>query len=744
MAKQQISSLAVGTTVRLNINNSPKEFIIVHQGKPSSIYDESCNGTWLLMKDIYENRQWHSSDVNKLESSTIHSYLNSTFLNLFDSNIKDAIKQVKIPYRKNGGSGGTNQSGANGLSCKIFLLSGYEVGWTSSDNQYFPQDGAKLSYFESGTGTSAKNKRIANLNGSTARWWLRSPGTNNTNVVWYVYSNGNYGSSRASYSTGIRPALILPSTYELDLPYDLTVTIPKKIKTGDILNCPYSGSAKSITLPKGQYKLECWGAQGGYRSSSSRGGNGGYSVGILNLAQKTTVYLYAGGAGNTGGTAGGFNGGGSRSSYNGGGGGTDIRIGSNSLYARVIVAGGGGSDGASNRNGMYGGGTSGGTANKGYGSGGGGGTQTAGGTGGKNNAGAFGQGGQGLSRSSGYGGAGGGGWYGGGGSYPDGSGDDDRGGGGGSGYVYTSSTASNYPSGCLLNSSYYLTDAQTIAGNTAFTSPTGTNETGHTGNGYIRITAIKADSGNTLVKTDSTTWKEQKNIFIKTPTILPSGYTQLEYIKCEGAQYINTGFIPTGNTRLILDFQLDRKDGQALFCGGRTAASGSDPVSYTAFFGNSAGTIRRDYYGASKTTTKSWNAGDRIVFDANKNITTINGDSTLLSNFTLNTSSTSIMPIVLFTTCYQASSDSSITLSDSNWAYYKVFSCKIYDNDILTRNFLPAKNSSGTLGLYDTLNSKFYTNAGTGTFTAGPNVNPWKQIKGIWAKTAADTWSQAL
>ena len=216
MAKQQISSLAVGTTVLLNINNSPKEFIIVHQGKPSSIYDESCNGTWLLMKDIYENRQWHSSDVSKLESSTIHSYLNSTFLNLFDSNIKDAIKQVKIPYRKNGGSGGTNQSGANGLSCKIFLLSGYEVGWTSSDNQYFPQDGAKLSYFESGTGTSANNKRIANLNGSAARWWLRSPRTGYADGVWLVYTDGGCGNYSVSNSRGIRPALILPSTLVID------------------------------------------------------------------------------------------------------------------------------------------------------------------------------------------------------------------------------------------------------------------------------------------------------------------------------------------------------------------------------------------------------------------------------------------------------------------------------------------------------------------------------------------------
>lgn len=65
------------------------------------------------------------------------------------------------------------------------------------------------------------------------------------------------------------------------------------------------------------------------------------------------------------------------------------------------------------------------------------------------------------------------------------------GGGGGSGYVYTASTASNYPSGCLLNSSYYLTNAQTIAGNQSFPSPTSSsNETGHSGNGYARISPI--------------------------------------------------------------------------------------------------------------------------------------------------------------------------------------------------------------------------------------------------------------
>lgn len=212
MANVLLSTKAVGSTVKLKVNGTAKEFIVVHQGKPSSLYDDSCNGTWLLMKDIYENRVWQSGNINKYESSDIHTYLNNTFLNLFESNIRDAIKQVKIPYRKNGGSGGTDQSGANGLSAKIFLLSGYEVGWTTSDHSYFPVDGAKLSYFESGTGTSANNKRIANLNGSAAYWWLRSPYTSYTSNGWYVNTNGNCNGNDASNSYGIRPALILPST----------------------------------------------------------------------------------------------------------------------------------------------------------------------------------------------------------------------------------------------------------------------------------------------------------------------------------------------------------------------------------------------------------------------------------------------------------------------------------------------------------------------------------------------------
>ena len=304
--------------------------------------------------------------------------------------------------------------------------------------------------------------------------------------------------------------------------YDLASTTPSNLAINDIINCSYSGSKKSITLPAGKYKLQVWGAQGGYRSNSSYGGKGGYSIGTITLTNPTTVYVYAGGAGGSGTTnagssvlvAGGFNGGGSRYGYKGGGGGSDIRIGQDSLYARVIVAGGGGSDGATGKTGLYGGGTSGGTASQSFGSGGGGGTQTAGGAGGSSNSGSFGQGGNGLYRSNGYAGAGGGGWYGGGGSYPDGSGDDDRGGGGGSGYVYTSSTASNYPSGCLLNSEYYLTDAATYAGNTSFVGTSGSNETGHSGNGYCRITVLELYTSFAMNVNIGGTWKEVDSAFV--------------------------------------------------------------------------------------------------------------------------------------------------------------------------------------------------------------------------------------
>ena len=209
----QAGTLDIEQEVLINENGTPVTYIVVHQGRPSSLYDASCDGTWLLRKDIKENGQWNSSNVNTLAGSTIMNTM-AGYVNEYDPRIQAAIKTVKIPYCVGGGNT-TIMSGANGLSCKIFPLSGKEVGWDSSDNQYFPNDGAKLAYFLDGTGSSANQKRVAKLNGSATYWCLRSPLTSYTYYVWGVFSDGGYDYWNANNSYGVRPAFILPSTFVL-------------------------------------------------------------------------------------------------------------------------------------------------------------------------------------------------------------------------------------------------------------------------------------------------------------------------------------------------------------------------------------------------------------------------------------------------------------------------------------------------------------------------------------------------
>lgn len=210
MANVKLGTKAVGSIVKIKVNSASKDFIVVQQGNPNTgTYDSSCNGTWLLMKDIYTTYTFGNN--NSYKDSSIHTYLNGTFYNLIDSDIRAAIKQVKIPYLNGtGGGDGSLATGANGLSTKVFLLSGYEVGWTTSDDRNFPKDGTRLAYFGSGSG--GNSKRVAYNGSSTAIWWLRSPYTSNNYNVWGVYTDGSSVSGWCNNSYGVRPAFILPST----------------------------------------------------------------------------------------------------------------------------------------------------------------------------------------------------------------------------------------------------------------------------------------------------------------------------------------------------------------------------------------------------------------------------------------------------------------------------------------------------------------------------------------------------
>ncbi len=284
----------------------------------------------------------------------------------------------------------------------------------------------------------------------------------------------------------------------------------------EVKNFECTNTAVELNLAPGKHTIECWGASGGQRSgnTTSSACRGGYSKGVLTLGTQTRAFVYAGGEGLGTSTfcAGGFNGGGQGQSTQGrittsGGGASDVRLLSDSLYTRVIVAGGGGGghDSSSTPNGAACGGGLHGTG--GYSSShinynqntdrcGAPGTQTNGGLGRTSTNwgtsasvnGAFGQGG--YFNNSQYSTGGGGGWYGGGAGGPDGAA------GGGSGYVYTVDSAADYPSGCQLNSNYYLSEAVTLGGLDTFTSPENQVEIGHSGNGYVRISSAISGSNN--------------------------------------------------------------------------------------------------------------------------------------------------------------------------------------------------------------------------------------------------------
>lgn len=285
MAYVTLSSKAIGSTIKLKVNGSAKDFIVVHQGKPSSVYDDSCNGTWLLMKDIYENRQWHSSNTNDYANSTIHSYLNSTFLNLFESNIKKAIKQVKLPYRKGSGTSTTVTSGSNGLSAKIFLLSATETSFNFSS--YMPSgEGAELAYFKGCADNSADSKRVAYLNGSATVWWLRSPYCYSFDNALYVNFGGGWLGGSCSDSCGIRPALILPST--LLVSDDGTVSTNTAPSTPGSISVPSSimgGTNISISWAKSS---DAESNLAGYKVERSTNGGSSWSQIYQGTATSTT------------------------------------------------------------------------------------------------------------------------------------------------------------------------------------------------------------------------------------------------------------------------------------------------------------------------------------------------------------------------------------------------------------------------------------------------------------------------
>ena len=184
-----IGSLAVGSTVKLKVNGAVRDFIVVHQGLPGSMYDASCNGTWLLQRYVYDTVLYNNDFY---ENSNTHAYMNNTFFPQLEPDVQSIVKRVKIPFRDN--------TGAKGLDTRAFALAVVETRNRCNDTD----SGTALAYFAAGNSAAATYE-----NGSAGGWWTRTRFKNifNNNSMYYVTSNGDVNNSAGT--AAVRPCMIV-------------------------------------------------------------------------------------------------------------------------------------------------------------------------------------------------------------------------------------------------------------------------------------------------------------------------------------------------------------------------------------------------------------------------------------------------------------------------------------------------------------------------------------------------------
>lgn len=214
--------------------------------------------------------------------------------------------------------------------------------------------------------------------------------------------------------------------------------------------------------------------------------------------------------------------------------------------------------------------------------------------------------------------------------------------------------------------------------------------------------------------------------------ILPSGYTQLEYIQSSGTQYINTNYVPNNNTRVVMNISTESENTAAFF-GSRVATVGNSFI----FWKLTATSYRMDYYNSKETINLT--APVRFTVDMNKNILTFAGQTVTAPTATFSTTGNNLMLLTQITG----------GVVDSRKLPAQIYFCQIYNNGQIVRDFVPCKNPSGEVGLYDQVGAQFYGNSGTGVFEAGPEIaqpnmyvkvnNIWQPVTGIYAKTN-NTW----
>ena len=189
-----------------------------------------------------------------------------------------------------------------------------------------------------------------------------------------------------------------------------------------------------------------------------------------------------------------------------------------------------------------------------------------------------------------------------------------------------------------------------------------------------------------------------------------NGVNYVEYIESSGTQYIDTGFKPNSNTRIVIDLDIESKTNQQALFGARTAYKSNWFALYT--YPSVSG--YEDGY-ANQATTPTATYTGRVLIDKNKNATSVNGAQ--ISSFT--SASFTAQYTLYLLSLNNAGTDFTVSCP----TYAKLYSCQIYDNGTLVRDFRPALDPDGVACLYEKVSKTYYYNKGTGTFTAGASIS---------------------
>ena len=234
MATTTLGNKSVGSIVKLKENGVLVDFYVAKHD-----YENGLNGsgrTLVVRKDCYDTRQWHTSNVNAYATSAIDTWLNSTYKNLLDADIRGVIGTTKIKYTP-----GNGNTAVGTLERAIFLLSVTELGRSAS---YANTEGTALSI--------ASSLQIAYLNGSAVVQWTRSPNTDDTYYAYYLGANGGVGSYYCHDTNGSRPAFTLPSTLSVSDDGSVSVntapTISGSYATGTNLGTKTAGFNLTYTV----------------------------------------------------------------------------------------------------------------------------------------------------------------------------------------------------------------------------------------------------------------------------------------------------------------------------------------------------------------------------------------------------------------------------------------------------------------------------------------------------------------